>query len=178
MPGHEETLNLPLNGEELKAIILRDAQRLVDNECMLMANVAFPRVSYVLTLKLHMANPFFPESGNEIQSKAPTPTELQSNPALSSVEPPPLLNVQGGGEVGATSLTRTIDSGNAERLRNGMGIPCLVPQNDGTKSQESIVYPPGSFPELGEGDVHITDTTAQVRAEMGLVGEPQDIVVE
>jgi hypothetical protein len=178
MPGHEQILNLPLNGDELKKIILADCQRLLDNECMLQPNVAFPRVAYSISLKLHMDNPFYPESSVSLSSKPATPTEIASQPSRLSIEAPPLLNAERGGEVGATTLTRKVDSGNAERLRNDMPIPCLVPQNDGTRAQESITYPPGSYPELGEGDVSIVDTTAQAKVDWNLLSEVQDIVIE
>ena len=174
---HETILNLALNGEELKAIILRDMQRLLDNECMLMQNVAFPRVAYTVTLKLHMENPFYPQSGVSLNSRPPSRQELEKSPQSVSLESPPLTNTTNG-EVGASTLTREITSGNEERLRNAMSIPCLVPQQDGTKAQESIRYPEGSFPELGEGNVKIEDTTAQAKVDWSILEKPQDILIE
>ena len=55
----------------------------------------------------------------------------------------------------------TITSPNAERIRVGMPVPVITRAQDSTRQVEMIQYPPQ--PELGEGDVTITDTTPAAR---------------
>jgi hypothetical protein len=164
MPSSRETVvNKALSGDELKLIILADAQRLVDNEGLLSPHIAFGRVSYVLRLTLHVDNPFIPDSTIEIATKR--------NSAIPVIEPPPLTDPSDAAEVGAMELTRTIDSPNAERLREGLPVPVLTKQQDGTTITEQIKYPPSE--ELGPGEVMLKDATAMARQAWGLVEPSQ-----
>lgn len=171
--GRETVVNRALSGDELKKIILADAQRLVDNEGMLSPHIAFGRVSYTLTLKLHLDNPVVPDSTIEIMSKRASMQQVENNPNLATLEPPPLVDPSPHAEPGAMELTRNITSPNAERLREAMPIPVLVKGQDGTTTTESISYPEGSFPELGPGEVMIRDATEMARQQWSLVEPSQ-----
>jgi hypothetical protein len=166
MPSGKETIvNRALSGGELKRIIMSDAQRLVDNEGLLSEHIAFGRVGYTLTLRIHVDNPSVPDST--------IASNTQFNKAIPVIEPAPLLDPSPSAEVGAMELERKIDSPNAERLREGLPIPVLVRQQDSTTTIENIIYPPDSFPELGPGEVMIRDTTEMVKQAWSLVEPSQ-----
>jgi hypothetical protein len=171
--GRETVINRALSGDELKKIILSDCQRLVDNEGMLSPHIAFGRVSYTLTLRIHVDNPSVPASSIEIASRPIAHNIVDKQPELAAIESAPLVNPSPEAEPGAMELTRTIDSPNAERLREGMPIPVVVKGQDGTTTTESIAYPPGSFPELGPGEVMLKDATDMARQQWGLVEPSQ-----
>jgi hypothetical protein len=171
--GRETVVNKALSGDELKRIILADCQRLVDAEGMLSPHIAFGRVGYTISLKLHVDNPFIPDTTVEIASRTPSIQQLEKSPELAAIESAPLSSPSAESEPGAMDLTRTIDSPNAERLREGMPVPVQVKQQDGTTITESISYPPDSFPELGPGEVMIKDSTEMARQKWGLVEPSQ-----
>lgn len=147
--GSEKVINKALSGTELKEIIREDCNKLLENEGILSAHVAFGRVAYDITLRLHLDNVYYPES---------TITMPGSTPLTEKI---PLVDPSTDATLGATTLTRTITSPNSERVRVGMAIPVETRQQDSTRQIEMIKYPPQ--PELGEGDVKIEDTTAAAR---------------
>ena len=161
--GRETVVNRALSGDELKKLILADCQRLVDNEGMLSPIVAFGRVGYTITLRLHMDNPYVPNTEITMESKPATIAQVEASPELVALDRIPLIAPSDKAEIGALELTRNIDSPNAERLREGMSIPVQTKQQDGTTQMEQITYPKDSFPELGPGDVKITDVTEKTR---------------
>jgi len=162
--GRETVVNRALSGGELKKLILADAQRLVDNEGLLSEHIAFGRVSYILSLKLHVDNPFMPDSTIELPSRKAPSDKIAVEPVLEALESAPLTAPSPAAEVAAMELERAITSPNAERLRNSMPVPVQVRQQDSTTTSESIVYPPGSFPEIGPGEVMIRDASAALKA--------------
>ena len=145
----EKVVNKALSGIELKELIRLDMAKLLENEQMLVAHVAFGRVAYDITLRIHMDNVFYPTS-----------TITMPGDTLKT-EPIPLVDPSENATLGATTLTRTITSPNAERIRVGMPVPVITRAQDSTRQVEMIQYPPQ--PELGEGDVTITDTTPAAR---------------
>jgi hypothetical protein len=162
MPSSKEAVvNRALSGDELKKLILADATRLLDNEGLLSPHIAFGRVGYTLTLRLHVDNPFIPDTT--------ITSNTRLNKAIPVIEPAPLTAPSSESEVGAMELTRTITSPNAERLRESMPVPVLVRGQDGTTTTESIIYPKDSFPELGPGEMMIQDATEMTRQAWQLV---------
>jgi hypothetical protein len=136
MTGRERVANKPLSGDEIKSAIRADFNKLLDNEGLLSSYIAHGRVAYDVILRLHMDNPFNPESESHIASVPATIT----NPS------PELV-------VAEDRVSRSIDSPNAERLRMGMPVPVEVKQQDGTITTEQIKYPPQ--PELGDGNLKL-----------------------
>jgi len=164
MSSRETVVNRALSGDEYKKIILADFARLLDNEQMLSPHIAFGRVSHTLRCVIHVDNPHIPDSTITLDSKRANDVPI--------VDAFPLVNASEVAELGAMELTRQISSPNAERLREGMPIPCHVKQQDGTTSLEQITYPPGSFPDLPPGEVILRDVTEQARQQFKIV-EPE-----
>ena len=154
MPLNEKVVNKGLSGEELKKVIADDfINRLLPNEGLLSPYVAFGRFGYTITLKLHLDQP-----------------ELRDYPSITvkGGESVPLTGPLEKPEVAAHTLTRTIDSPNAERVRFGIPIPITKKGLDGTIQQEMVTYPPQ--PELGEGNVKLDmdQSTVVLKKEWGL----------
>lgn len=151
--GRETVLNKALSGTELREIIRADVEKLLDGEGLLSHYVAYGRISYDVAIRLHLDNPMRPESEIHISSRISV-----DHPAL---EPPPLTSPSEESMVSAKTLTRDIKSPNEERLRHGLTIPVETHGQDGTTQIEQVKYPPQ--PELGDGEMTITDTTKAAR---------------
>jgi hypothetical protein len=150
--ANEVVTNRALSGTELREIIKLDIERLLDGEGLLSHYVAYGRISYDLTLRLHLDNPMRPESAVTVASKVTHDT---------AIEAPPLTEPSDKAVASGSNLHRDITSPNAERLRHGLPVPVTTRQADGTTQTEQVKYPPQ--PELGPGEVEITDTTKEVR---------------
>jgi len=174
MTSKELVHNAPLSGAELKKILRRDFDKLLDNEGVLVDSAAFGRVGYELILRTHLDNPYHPHSSISYKSRPAarnlieggfrdisTDETLPPRPELAAIDSPPLSTPSEESTLGELTLHRDIISPNAERLRNDLPVPVLVTQQDGTKTIEHIKYPKGQ--DVGEGEVSITDTTSEAR---------------
>jgi len=147
MPTANEVISQkPLSATEIKEILRLDLERLLEGEGLLSHYMAYGRISYDLTLRLHMDNPMMPESKVAVASR----------PA------PPLADPSPEGVASGTNIHRDIKSPNAERLRHGLPVPVSVKGQDGTTQTEFIKYPPQ--PYLGEGEVAVTDVTKDAKS--------------
>jgi hypothetical protein len=151
--GRENVVNKMLGGEEIKSILRADFEKLLEGESLLSHYIAYGRLSYDLTLRLHLDNPMRPESEVRIASK--------SNAAAPQVAPPPLSDPSKESVASGTNLHRDIKSPNEERLRHGLTLPVVTTGPDGTIQTEQVKYPPS--PELGPGTIAITDITKETR---------------
>jgi len=142
-----------LSGMELREIIRKDFEKLLDAEGLLSHYMAYGKISYDLTLRLHLDNPMQRESS----------VTLASKPHVDSpMEAPPLKIASNKSVASGQNIHRDITSPNAERLRHELPLPVTVRGPDGTTQTELVKYPPQ--PDLGSGEVTITDVTKEVRA--------------
>jgi hypothetical protein len=142
----------------MRPIIHAKLDALMDNEGLLTHYVAYGRIAFTLTLKLHLDNMMQRESEIEGSSAAPAVNDPDAPP----LEAPPLADPSPDAIIVGTELTYVIDSPNAERLRHGLPVPIMVKQPDGTTTQESVTYPKDDT--IGDGDETITDVTPKTRA--------------
>lgn len=153
MTARESVLNKALSGLEIREILRADFERLLDAEGLLSHYLAYGRIGYDLTLRLHLDNPYYPESEVTITSKASDATPL--------VAPTPLTAPSAESVASGANVHRNITSPNEERLRHGLTLPVQTRGADGTVQIEQVRYPPQ--PDLGPGDVALSDTTKSVR---------------
>jgi len=150
---NEKVVNNALSGTELQEILRADFDKLLKNEGLLSPHVAYGRLGYTITLKLHLSNPM-----------------LNDYPSITvkGGESVPLKNPSKDAEVAAQTLHREIDSPNKERVRVGLSIPVVTKGLDGTIQTQQIKYPPQ--PELGEGNVKLEmdQATMDARKEWGI----------
>lgn len=160
MPTAREAIaNRMLNGDEVRELLARDFDRILEGQGLLNKYVAYGRIGYTITLALHLDNPMVRDADavSKVESRAGVA------PGTESV---PLANPSSDAVVAATELTRNITSPNAERLRHGLSIPVESRGPDGVMRSDSVSYPPQ--PELGEGDVTLADQTAKAREAWGI----------
>lgn len=150
----EAVVNKALSGAELKEILRAKFDLLLDNEGLLSHYLAYGRIAYDIGLWLHLDNPMRPES--EIHAASRATSDI---PAMSSA---PLASPSSEAVVSGEKVSGKIDSPNAERLRHGLPLPVVTKGPDGTIQTEMVKYPPQ--PELGPGDVTLTDTSKEARA--------------
>jgi hypothetical protein len=151
--GRETVVNKPISGQELKEILRADFERVLEGEGLLSSYMAYGRIAYDITLRLHLDNPMRPESEVRIPSSFHA-----DDPAL---EPSPLRKPSPEAVVAGDNLHRAIKSPNEERLRHGLTLPVETRGQDGTVQTQQVKYPPQ--PELGPGDMTITDDTPAAR---------------
>ena len=170
MTSRETVPNRALSGTELKRLILADTQAMLDGDGLLSPYIAYGRVSYSVTVRLHMDNPLTPESSTTRTSRTQATGAVAADSTLAAVEPAPLAGASDAAVVSATRRTRTIDSPNAERLRTGLPVPVEVKQSDGTTHTETIQYPPD--PSLGDRTARDEDVTAETSADWKISAKP------
>src|SRR5437773_8299791 len=97
---NEKVVNNALSGTELQDILRADFDKLLKNEGLLSPHVAYGRLGYTITLKMHLSNPM-----------------LNDYPSITvkGGESVPLKDPSKDAEVAAQMLHREIDSPNKER---------------------------------------------------------------
>lgn len=144
MPTRNELIpNRPLNGIELKQLILNDVASILNRDGMFREHMGYGRISYDVTIKLHLDNPSYPEHVIQVASQPPSKQEVQAGNLNRNNTPFPLDPPPTGEEfVDGFKRERTIDSPNQARLEHDM--PVTVMHKD-TKTGHMV-----------ESKVHIT----------------------
>jgi hypothetical protein len=162
MTARETVVNKPLTGREVKQILMADFERMLKEDGILSDHMAFGRIGWEIILRKHLDNVYHPE---DIIRTRTIPNK--DEPALDT---PPLQNPSPDAVIDSATLTRNVDSPNAERIRNGLPLDAEVRQLDGTRTIEQVIYP--AIEELGEGDVTLTDSTEQARTDWSELDKP------
>jgi hypothetical protein len=131
----EMVVNKRLDGTELTEIIINHVRKVMSSDGMLAKHVAYGRVGFEVTIKLHLDNPSYNE--HVIRAKS------QSNPNTPALESAPLSNPSPEAVVVGRKRTKKIDNPNKERVLNGIGIPIERRSNTtGHMEEASIKYSP------------------------------------
>ena len=162
--GRETVVNRALSGAELKQLLREDFDRLLEGEGLLSDYIAYGRVGYDITLRLHMDNFMRSESAIATASRPVGVNIVEKRPELAAVETPPLASSSSEAVTSGTRLAREITSPNAERIRAGLPVSVVVKQPDGTVTTEHIKYPPQSG---AAENVRVEDVTPEVESEWG-----------
>ena len=167
MPTSREIVsNRPLSGTELK-ILLREAfDRMLDNDGMLAAHIAYGRIAFTITLHKQLDGMIRAED-SRTESRPAATNVIADRPELAALSSPPLAPSPTAVTSG-TRATRDITSPNAERVRAGLPVTIQRREQDGTLVSEEIKYPPDA--EIADGLV-LEDATGEARAAFG-VPEP------
>lgn len=167
MPTHAEKVpNRGLSGEEVKALLRQDFERLLANHGLLTAYAAYSRVGWVLDLRLIVDAIVMTDGTISQVSRPPSQQERDKRPELAAVDAPLRVAESRSAVVAGDRLTRRVDSPNAERLRAGLPVTVERRQQDGTRLSEQVTYPPDD--SQGDGNVTITDATPEARHALGL----------
>lgn len=167
MPASNETVpNRPLSGNELKKIILKDVDSILDKDGMFSINIAYGRVAYEITVKLHIDNPMYPEHKTVIASRPPA----TNDPDLEkkALERAPLRNTGEEGLAVGMVRERVIDSPNAVRVEMELPVTILRKDlNDGVLKEEKVTYDNRDMPEGDKGKVVDKDISKSVEEDWG-----------
>jgi hypothetical protein len=165
MPTASETIpNKALAGDELVKILMEDFARLLSQDSMLAPHLAYGRIAYDITLRLHVDDPYtlgVPHT-TTVASKPMGKNIVAAMPELGTLETFPLAAPSGAAMAGGERITRDIVSPNAERLRMGMPVPIDVVQRDGSTNSRTVTYPPSGE----EGNVRLEDLSPEVTADV------------
>lgn len=153
--AREAIINRRLSGDEARQLIAADVERLLAAEGLLSSHVAYGRIAWEVELRLHVENALSPDSRSFVESKV--------NAATPAVSAPPLAAPAPDAVIAGLTISRSIESPNAERLRTGLPITLDVKQQDGTVSQQQVSYPVDPTLE-GASEAVITDTFEAARA--------------
>lgn len=144
MPTSLEVIpNRPLSGLELRKIITDDVDAVLRRDGLFQPHIGYGRVSYKVTVELHLDNPAYSRHANTIASR------LQPNqdPAIM---PNPLADPTEHATATSTTRERHINSPNKERIRRGMPISVTAKSPvDGLPKTREIRY---DVSVLGDAD--------------------------
>jgi hypothetical protein len=173
MPASYEAVpNKSISGDEAAQIILSDVKYVLERDGVLTEHIAFPELSYKITVEIQMNNSTYPKHVMFVQSR-PKPGQHEA------VKPFPLPQViVGEGEEAqeqiagiALERTRKVTNPNKERIKRGMGITVVAPDpKTGHLAERKVKYDESTLsPEdldLNEGAVDKNVTEAK-RKEWG-----------
>lgn len=159
MPTSKEVVpNKPLAGHELKQIMLKDFDNMLSGDGMFSAHIAYKRVAYEISIKLHVDNPLFPEHKNGRKSKDPA---RNASPEARTIEAPPLKNASDESQIAALKREREIDNPNGARLENGLPVNInLVNRQTGQVEEKSVTYDKEGVTPSKVKDTDISKETA------------------
>lgn len=143
--------NRPLNGKELKKIILKDVENILDQDGMLMYHIAYSSVAYSITVKIMTNNPVKPVWPSRTSSQKASIQQVEANPELAAITTFPLARSDGdeGFDVGVERL-RDIESPNQSRIENDLPVPVTIRNQDGQMEEKEFYYdkdPNDPFPD-------------------------------
>lgn len=167
MPTAKEIVqNKPLTGQELKAIMLRDFERLLNRQGMLTGIMAFGRCSFEVILKIQIDNPMYPNHTLQTKSKPPSEQDKVQQPELKSLETFPLTDPSADSLIVGTTLKRDIQSPNRVRVEEGMPVTVSHRDQSGKTVEREVIYDAASLPEAPAATKE-NDISDQIASEAG-----------
>lgn len=164
MPAsHERVPNRPLSGVELRKIIERDVNRILERDGMFTQNIAFGRVSYEVRVSIHMDNPMYPLHEANILSQPASKQEVEADPTLGALGKGPLDNVSDDEALFSEEVHREIASPNVARLE--AELPLIMEKRNmdtGVVEQKEVHY---------TGDVPDPATVGNVTTETQTIND-------
>lgn len=154
----ERVPNTPLSGVELQELILKRIEEVLSRDGLFSPYVAFGRVGWEATVRLHLDNPTYREHLATIQSHQGQGSSV------------PLSGASEESSVVAFKVEDSVESPNLARAAAGMPIS-VVTRQGGELVRREIQYDPDELPEIAAPTV--TDLTAETRKEWKLPEAPE-----
>jgi hypothetical protein len=161
MPAsHERIPNRLLSGVELRTIILKDVQDILEKDGMFTNNIAFGRVAYEVRVSVHMDNPYYPEHVSTTLSRRASDQQIESNPGIDAIELGPLIEpLSDNDAVFSEERQRQIASPNLARAEHDLPIQ-IQKRNMQTGIVETHEQKfKGEFPDPAEVGNVVSDKT-------------------
>jgi hypothetical protein len=142
--------NRALSGVELKELIVKDLESILEQDSMLASHIAYSRVSYSVNVKIQTANPMMPNWSNKVKSRKSTAQQVEGKPQMQAVESFPLTRGKEEEAMDAgVERTRVIVSPNQSRIENGLGVPITRRNEEGNVVEEKVMYEKDMLPDDG-----------------------------
>jgi hypothetical protein len=159
--------NKALSGAELKKIMMEKFAHLLHNDTMLGDYMAYGRISYDITLRMHIDNPS--SSGLVVDTIASSPVGkniISAMPEMEALESGPPLKgpLTNKSTASGSRVTHVVTSPNSERLAHELPVPVESRKGDGSIRTEQVKYP--KQPPLD--NVKLEDITAETKRELGV----------
>lgn len=136
--GKDVVPNRPLAGHELKQIMQKDFDSMLNGDGMFSAHMGFRRVAYEISIKLHLDNPMHPEHKNKRVSKDPAKNEV---PPKSDIKAYPLQDPNDDTVATGVTRTRQIESPNAARIEFELPVETQhMDRQTGEIKSKPVVY--------------------------------------
>lgn len=169
MPTAKEIVeNRPLTGTELQTIIRNDFETMLSKQPMLNGIMAFGRVSYEVTLKIHIDNPSHPHHVFMHKSRPATVAEKIESPSKEALEPFPLTGPSDDSLIMATETSHVIQSPNRARVEDGLPVSISVRNQGGHLEEKQVQYPAEQLPPAEIPSRVTRDVSVEVAKEVGL----------
>ena len=158
----EQVANRPLGGREALECIVNDVRAILEKDGFFAPYVAYGRLAYEVTIKIHMANPLTPEHTVRVRSRAkPEEPAIEGPPPLVLV-PDPLTHEEPENVVLAVERSREIQSPNVARIANNLPITVTVHTGQGNLKTRELHYDPATLSEQPEPvDRDMSDVVAE-----------------
>lgn len=167
MPLNQETIpNKPLNGIEIRDLMMRDLEKMLANDCMVSDNLAYGRISWKLRYSLNFDNPVLQNS--EI-SYATRPHAHNDPNKIDQLEAFPLEKPSTEAVFSSSEAERNVESPNAERLRAGIPVEVQTIDDEGKRVGKLVQYE--NSPDNPD-TLSIRDVTDEERAEQKITLPP------
>ncbi len=139
--SQESQSNSPLSGIELKDIIVRKVEDVLQQDGMLASHIAYNTASFEITVKIKTSNPMVPIWKNKIRSVKSTKQEVEKNPTVAAIESFPHVDKEGEESI-KHGVVQQIDilSPNQSRVENGIPVPIRYRNSDGEFKEERAYY--------------------------------------
>lgn len=131
--GNEIVQQRGLNGEELKAIMIRDFTEMLNKDAMFAKRIEYARAAYRIKFQVFTGIPSFPEHANQLSS-APPPKgfKVDKSGGREALATPETIKREGEAPlVVGQQRDRVIDSPNLARIEND--LPITVQRRDPEK---------------------------------------------
>lgn len=176
MPLSDTTLpNKPLNGQELKEIIVAKFRDALDKDCMFLPTVTYARVAFTALVTVHTSHPAMREF--EVRTRARPSADLPYEGEVPLKDPPP------GAQLVALERTVDLENPNLERVHAGLPIKTVTRKGAGPATPgdpfpafetHEIRYDPHDYPPPPEPKDE--DVSLREARKLGLM--PNRVVTE
>lgn len=133
--------NRPLSGSELRQIMVKDVDSILQQDGMLASHVAYKDVSYEVTVKVRVSNPMQPVWINTTTSKDSTLQQIAADESMAAVNafPHKSEDAEETFDIGVSKI-REIISPNVSRVENGLPVTISHRTPDGEMKEHPVTY--------------------------------------
>jgi hypothetical protein len=165
--------NRALAGNELRKIIMKDVENILDGDGMLASHIAYKKVSYAVTIKIMTDNPMLMGGSWTLRANAKPGSiqQIEDTPGMAAVQTFPLAGKLSEEHLeSGIERTREIISPNRSRIQNGLPITITSRGADGEVKEQQIEYEGDTLPD--DDDPYADKVTDKELSESEITSAP------